>query len=381
MGLDKGLEGRVPAALLPANRKDQLLLLFRLMNFPPLTELALFQNRYNGALRQQLERLAIPFTGIKKSSLETFGMPESLRYSYFPVAHKIFKQYGFSHFEQDPALVNFKQDFLAIRQLAEQNKGRFKDDVLCPCCGERTTIELPEELLHYKYLNENKPVAIAIGLLHFQEFKDNFLEQLSEHLQQFLPALNRVDNPDCLILVEGESEEVAIPILAFRKRFILAQHSIQVFNSKSKEKLEADFLTFRSKYPNRKMICLLDSDARKERANIERIIKDNKHKYRLVFIEAGTFEDLFDLQQSVEILNELYPDGEEILVSDFDAAKDFLTNLKRLMHHKKQAQFDKVLFARTISLRLNIEQIPNAIQEILDIAQDFTRETQFVKNK
>ncbi|MET4108531.1 hypothetical protein ABIB60_003905 [Hymenobacter sp. UYP22] len=381
LGFGNGLANLLPPSLLPRTRREELLLLFRLMNFPPLTELALFQNRYNAALRHQFERLAIAFSAVEKVQAPSFGMPEALRNSYFPVDHELFKRYGLTGFEQEPELTSFKEDFAAIRRLAAANKAHFRDDVICPCCGDKTTIEVPEEVLQYKYLVDNKKLGIAIGLLHLQEFRDNYTQNLAKHLNQFLPELNRIDNPECLILVEGESEEIAIPILAFRKHFILSQRGIQVYNSKSKEKLAADFLTFRAKYPNRKMICLLDSDAKKERDNIERIVKDNKHKYRMVFIEQGTFEDLFELPYAVQTLNELYPDGEEILVSDFDTTKDFLSNVKRIMFQKKQATFDKVAFAKLISLRVDVDQLPTEINQILDIAQDFTRATTYFKNR
>src|SRR5690606_4381929 len=101
-------------------------------------------------------------------------------------------------------------------------------------------------------------------------FVEQYKKDISEKVYSFLPNINKVDHPTCMILVEGESEEWAIPILAFRKQFILSQSNIQVYNSKSKEKLLADFLSFRANYPNRKIICLLDSDAKKEREDLER---------------------------------------------------------------------------------------------------------------
>jgi len=154
---------------------------------------------------------------------------------------------------------------------------------------------------------------------------------------------------------------------------------VQVYNSKSKEKLAADFLSFKSNYPNRKIICLLDSDAVKERDDIQRIIKDHKDKYRIVFIEKGTFEDIFDTEVSIEILNELYPDGEPIIKSDFDTSKDFLTNIKRVLFVKKKAQFDKVLFSKKISLKIDIEKLPKEISEILEIVESFTKPSKFIK--
>lgn len=381
IGLEGGIKNKIPNEILPISKKEQLILLFRLMNFPPLGELALFQNKYNSNLKKQTTNLSIAFSGIDPKQIPEFGMPESLNFSYFHIDHSTFKKYGLHGFENNPNLVENKSDFEKIRALANKNKDKFKDNVICPCCGKKQEIELPEEILQYKYLLENQQLCKKVGLLYLTDFIENYKINLSEKFHSFLPNINRVDNPDCLILVEGDSEEFSIPILAFRTRFILSHHKIQVYNSKSKQKLAADFLSFKSNYPNRKIICLLDSDAKAEKDNIQRIVNEHQDKYRLVFIESGTFEDIFELDLSIEILNELYPDGELIIKTDFDTSKDFLSNIKRVMFDKKKAQFDKVLFAKTISLRMDIEKLPKEIKEIIEIAKDFTKPTNFVKQK
>lgn len=381
IGLKDGIISKLPAELLPATKKEQLILLFRLMNFPPLGELALFQNRFNINVKSQVEKLSIAFSGIEPEKIPSFGMPESLNCSWFHIDHTTFKKYGLEGFEKNPNLSDHKSDFDKIRALSSEKKEDFKDEIICPCCGEKQVIGLPEEILQYKFLLENQLLCKKIGLLYLNDFIENYKQNLSEHFYSFLPNINKVDNPDCLILVEGESEEVSIPLLAFRKRFILSQQNIQVYNSKSKEKLGADFLSFKDKYPKRKMICLLDADAKKERDDIQRIIKDNQDKYRLVFIDKGTFEDLFDLNTSIEILNEMYPEGDLITISDFDTSKDFLPNIQRFLFEKKKAKFDKVLFAKKISLKIDIEKLPKEIAEILKIAEDFTQPKKFVKQK
>lgn len=379
IGLGNGLSELLPPSLIPPTKKEQLQLLFRLMSFPPLGELALFHNHYNAFIKEQAEQLSSAFPGINADKIPSFGMPEALHCSYFHVHHETFKKYGLSGFESNPLLQKYKDEFDAIRRLAIANAGRFDGSLICSCCGEKQTIKLPEEILHYKYLLENLNLAKKVGLAYYGDYVEDYKKNISEKMYSFIPNINKVDNPVCIILVEGESEEWAIPILAFRKRFILSQSNIQVYNSKSKEKLAADFFSFRANYPNRKIICLLDADAKKEREDLERVINNHKDKYRLVFIENGTFEDIFDLDISIEVLNELYPDGDPITKSDFVADKDFLTNMKRVMFQKKKAQFDKVLFAKTIALRMDIDKLPKEIEEILSIAEDFVRPTGFIK--
>jgi len=379
IGLGNGVSDLLPPPLLPATRKEQLLLLFRLMNFPPLGELALFQNHYNAFIKKQAFQLSTAFETIAADKIPSFGMPEALHCSYFHIFHETFKKYGISGFEETPILLQDRGEFEALKQKAAANVDKFSDSIICPCCGEKQTIKLPEEILQYKYLLENLALAKRVGLAYFEDFVEEYKKNISERLYSFIPNINKVDNPACLILVEGDSEEWAIPILAFRKRFILSQSNIQVYNSKSKEKLAADFFSFRANYPNRKIICLLDSDAKRERDDLNRVINDHKDKYRLVFINNGTFEDIFDLSLSIDILNELYPDGEPIVNTDFVAGKDFLSNVNRILFQKKKAQFDKVLFAKTIALRMDIDKLPEEIKDVLAIAADFVNPRTFVK--
>ena len=310
---------------------------------------------------------------------EGFHKSEPLHYSEIQFSHDIFKNVGFDGLTNHEELTEFKGVFAKINKVVSFNHGKLKDETICPCCGEKSDVILPDEILQYKMILEDTQLSTKIGLLYYEDFVENYKKTLSDGIANFFPNLNTVSNPDCLILVEGESEEIAIPILAVRERFILSERKIQVYNSKSKQKLKEDFFNLKEKYPERKIICLLDSDATKERDDIQRVVDGNKNMYRLVFISNGTLEDIFDLQTSIEIINELYSEGETITIDDIDTKKDFLSNMKKLLYHKKKAQFDKVLFAKTISLKLDIKKIPKEIKEILEIAKDFTDDRIFVK--
>lgn len=380
MNLNGHLEKRLSEKTLPKTNKEKLELLFRLMNFPPLQELTLFYRQYVAKLKREIEELGAGFTSIEEVKMPEIGMSEALHYSYFQIDHELFKKYGIAGFSKHRELKQFSKDFSKIITRANAHKDDIKDELICPCCGEKQTISLPKELLQYKLLLGNKAIAEKIGLVYFDEFVDNFKNSLADRFGSFFPNLNTVNHPKYIILVEGESEEIAIPILAFRKRFVLSHSDIQVYNSKSKQKLKDDFFNMKSKYPERKIVCFLDSDAIKERDDINRVISKEQNKYRMVFIENGTFEDLFDLSYSVEILNFLYTEGADILTSDFDPSKDFLSNVKKILYHKKKATFDKVLFAQTIALRINTDTIPKQINEVLNIVKDFSSPTKFLKN-
>lgn len=379
MGMPKGLKGLIPNYLIPGSNKEHLHLILRLMNFPPLAELSLFLGLYNNVIHAQFEKLAIGFSGVDPVKLPNIGLSESLHYSYFHFSHETLKKHGIDAFINHPELIKYKEELENIKKKAFDNKDQFKDTVLCPCCGKKQEVNVGEEILQYKFILLNQELSIKIGLLYQDEFTEKFKENLSEKYYSFLPEINRVDNPECIILVEGESEEASIPLLAFRTRFILSQHGIQVYNSKSKQKLKEDFFSMRSNYPNRKIICLLDADAEKERADIERVIKDQKNKYKLVFIDKGTFEDLFDLDVSIQMLNDLYPGDDAIVLEDFNTSKDFLQNIDKILFTKRKAKFDKVAFAKKISLRMDIEHLPKEIKEIIETAREFTQKGMYFK--
>jgi hypothetical protein len=130
-----------------------------------------------------------------------------------------------------------------------------------------------------------------------------------------------------------------------------------------------------------KMICLLDADAKKESDNISRLIKGNFDKYHLVYIRQGCFEDLFDLSDSIKVLNKIYPDGDEIFLEDFDSNKDFGSNISQILHMKKKARFEKVKFAKAISTSIGADKIPSEIREILDVARKFSIQKNFILDR
>jgi len=194
IGLKNGLLNKIPIEVLPKTKKDELILLFRLMNFPPLGELALFIEQYNQNLKKQVMDLSVAFSGIENTKVESFGMEESLHYSYFHLDHTTFKKYGIDTFEKNPDLITDKSDFIKIRDSAFKNKDKFKDSYICPCCGKTQEIELPEEILQYKLLLENQSLCKKVGLLYLTDFIENYKSNLSEKYYSFLPNINNVSS-------------------------------------------------------------------------------------------------------------------------------------------------------------------------------------------
>lgn len=357
--------------LLPASNIERFGLLYKLMDFPPLTELAIFYNSVYQKYTKRLETLSPLFSGDKKTHFESLNFLMPFHFTLLPFNHSIFKKYGIDKFLEIPKLSQYKDDFELIRKKANESKGLNKGNIVCPCCGEISTIEVPIDALEYKLILENEKIANDIGFIFHSEFSENLINSLAESLSKFMEDINKIDAPNCLILVEGESEEYTLPILALRTKVSLSKEKILVYNSKSKSKVYADFLSFREKFPNLKIVCVLDEDATTEKQDIERLVKDNKNKYELIYIKKGAFEDLFPIELTVNLLNELYPDGADILVTDFDKSKNFDQNIKKILFTKKKAAFDKVKFAKAIAFKLKSEDYPEEINRIFEIALKF----------
>jgi signal transduction histidine kinase len=76
----------------------------------------------------------------------------------------------------------------------------------------------------------------------------------------------------------------------------------------------------------------------------------------------------------------LYPDGPAIDMNDFDTAKDFLSNINRILYEKKKAKFDKVRFARLVPVKIDINKLPQVISNIFAKAELFAKKKKFVTN-
>lgn len=378
IGLPVGIAGVIPSSLVPEKRADQLNLLFRLMNFPPLEELAVFFMAYGAHVNNQVASLSIAFSAIEAPKSLGFKLEGAISGAYYNVDHSTFLRLGLDGLERTLASAEYGGNFSEIKNLASKFKGHISDSLICPCCGNDQEITLPEDVTQFKLLIQDRKLSRAVGLLFVDDYIAAMKKRLSEAFSSFFKDLNQTNHPRCLILVEGDSEESSMPKLALKRGLLLAARGIKVYNSKSKQKLEADFNSFREKFPKMKMVCLLDSDAEKERDSIARVIRGNRDKYHLTYIKKGCFEDLFELALCVRILNDIYPEGEEILISDFDASKDFGKNVKRILHEKKRSVFDKVKFAGKIFSMISADEIPAEICEVFEMAIKFTNKNNFI---
>jgi len=376
ISLNKYLE-LIPENILPDNKVDCIKLIFKLMDFPPLEELSEFFIKYTQKINNEFSILK-PFFRAELDN-KIFNANSVLMFVYHNIDANTFSKHKLEGIKEKLNKPEYDNFFNEIESKANEiSKQISPDKIICSCCGNLQDFYLPEEALQLKLILENRKISNEISLLYLDEYIKSYKNIILKNVVKMLD-LNNVNNPSCLILVEGESEEKSLPVFFIKKGIIIANKNIKIYNCKSKQKVLSSFLDFKEKYPQMKIICLLDSDAVKEARDIARLVKENKDKYHLIHIGKGCFEDLFDINTSVEILNSMYPEGDKISIADFDEAKDFGSNVSKVLHEKKNAKFDKVKFANLISNSVKSENIPKEIEEIISTADNFTIVNKYIE--
>lgn len=358
----------IPSSLELNTKREQLAFFFNIMNIPPLEELYIFFNSYSILIQTQITSLnTILNNNEKKVSLD-LDIPPILNNAYHYFDHDLFAENTWDEIFSNKCFDKYRSTISAIEKKSLQYKGKFKDSFICPCCGEESKILIPDDVIKVRLLLDNRLLYRYLGTIYFDRYISGFMSIVIKNIKEFDNLINSTSHPDCLIMVEGESEEIFLSIAAKKLNINLTDHKIKIFNSKSKQKLLSDFLSLKEKYPKLKIVCLLDSDAVKEKDNIERVIRKKLNKYRLVYIKKGAFEDLFDTEISLDIINELYPNGALITKEDLDQSKEFAKSIDNSLFKIKQEKFDKVKFAKKIAFKIDIENIPKELSNVLELS-------------
>ncbi|OXS55014.1 hypothetical protein B1A99_24860 [Cohnella sp. CIP 111063] len=239
--------------------------------------------------------------------------------------------------------------------------------VICPTCGDyhdQPTIH-HDDILYAHLLEDDPNVQIEIGFNWYEEFRLKVRNEIEKLIRDPSTNINIVKDPTCVILVEGATEELALPQMALRIGMPLSLKNILVLNCKSKEKVLEQFRIIRSNFPELKICVLLDSDAEKEKRELEKMMEGKRDKFSLTFIPKGTFEDLVPLPIVVASLNELYPAEKGYEESDFKSEKGVLHDINHLVWQRGNSKLDKVKFISEAVRRMGEKDVPNLIWELI----------------
>ncbi|WP_407306372.1 TOPRIM nucleotidyl transferase/hydrolase domain-containing protein [Desulfosporosinus sp. SB140] len=242
--------------------------------------------------------------------------------------------------------------------------------VICPECGmQHDNFTIGKDAIFFTHLTSLYPeLLISIGFRYFDDYVRDIEEAITRIIKETPEMLNTVKDAKCIILVEGATEEVAIPQLALKYDRPLAPMKIHVWNSTSKQQVLADFRKIKDNLHDVKICALLDSDANKERIDLERMIKGKKDRYSLKFIEKGTFEDLIPIDYAIKAFNELYNLDKPVKLEDIDQNKEILGQFDRILRNAYAGKLDKVKFIKKAIAYIQKDEIPQLIQELIDDA-------------
>jgi hypothetical protein len=338
----------------------------QVMLFPPLIKLSTF---YNDAYQWHAESAKALLGAVVNINIEfpVYETNFALRFSNRFISEDTFKtKGGIEGLISTSELATIKEELLELNESVPSSK-QLETIMICPHCGEyHDKIEINRDAIVYAHLKTDAKLHAQIGFSFYEAFQQDVNEALVQLSQN--PNINMVKNSKCVILVEGATELNAIPILALRMDKPLATQNIQVVNCQSKEKLLMTFKSLRSSFPNLRICALLDSDAVKEKRDIEKMIAGHLDRFSLSFISKGTFEDLIPLPIIVQVLNTLYPAREPIEVSDFDSEKGIVKQISKTIWNKSNAEFDKVKFINEVVRIMNDEDVPHLLRELINRA-------------
>lgn len=350
----------------------------RKMNFvlcilimPPLLSIGDFYLRaYNEHIRKAELILSTVQNNVVEMPLYRCNIGFGLSNNF--INQEIYRKYGeMNGLIDNPIFLDIKEQLLEIKnECAESNV--LPQNAICPYCGQPHEIVVHKNDIFFAHLLLlHKDTQAKLGLKIMDDYREMYNASYLGAIKDWKKQLNHVVDVKCYILVEGDTEERAIPYMAVKYGKPLSYKGIKVWNSKTKEKVYMDFEKIIKNHPDAKVCVLLDGDAKKQIDNIERMIQGKKNQYALHYIPEGTFEDLIDKDIAITALNTIY--GESAFnKSDFVEGKSFLNQVEKKIHMNSEfGKFDKIQFIEIVMRLSNKDNIPNVVKKVIDDCYKF----------
>jgi hypothetical protein len=191
----------------------------------------------------------------------------------------------------------------------------------------------------------------------------------------------------CFILIEGFTEEIALPIL-YRRLYdrSIIEDCIRIINVKSSGAVR-EFLKLMQKNREDLIIVFVDSDSEGSRdANLTRRslieigFEDAFIDKRFIFIGEREFEDAFSNIAIVRALQSNWPrtDGLDWRQDEIEQLREsvkYSDALQRVVYEQTPedgAKWTKPIFGRVLAETCEIEEIPEEITRLFNLAQEIT---------
>jgi predicted ATP-dependent endonuclease of OLD family len=188
----------------------------------------------------------------------------------------------------------------------------------------------------------------------------------------------------CFILIEGDTEENALPIL-YKTLYgkSLFEDSIQVINVKGNGAIK-EFLKLLSKNRQSLTLILLDSDTNDSTTSrlTEEILQQSGFSsefidQKITYIGQNEFEDAFSNEVIASCLNNTWPKSEgnwtEEDIQDIRNEGKFSKKLKSLIWEEADTEtprWSKPEFGKILAKHCSTDDIPNEIKQIFELARE-----------
>lgn len=207
---------------------------------------------------------------------------------------------------------------------------------------------------------------------------NTILDIFDEHLNEMRSELPPEFLPERLLLVEGQTEAILVPLFAQLHGFDFIDYHILMISGGGANQVAKRFLSFResTRLP---IACLLDGDAESQ---FEIISQHLQHKDLIFSLPSGEFEDTFEITRFVQLLNRYLQSmtGESApsLVEFAPLKKEqFPPELKRtqvlnrIWREKSLGDFDKVEFAEFVAQTIKTRgDVPFDFSSMIEAMED-----------
>lgn len=212
-----------------------------------------------------------------------------------------------------------------------------------------------------KHLIKNKINYTGIINLLPDDIPDNlkFLKSLALKSETWVKKI---------ILCEGITEEILLPVFAKICDYNFAEHGIYVISAGGKNQVVKYFYNFAEslKIP---IFVLLDNDADENLSEIKPRLR-NFDKIHL--LKSGEFEDLLPDNLIIKTLNYAAENISLVSVEDLQNASSKVEFLEEFFRHRGMHEFKKAEFARLV--KENIKDINDVSSEISEIIKEIADE-------
>ena len=184
------------------------------------------------------------------------------------------------------------------------------------------------------------------------------LEYIYERLEKYSKEKKADFCAKLLVIVEGSTEELLLPIFADVMRLNFKQKGIHLISSGGKNQVARIYNKYREKF-NRPIMLILDFDA----VDIANEIKKKLRKQdKLFVISEGEFEDILDKNLICRSINNVYRTTSQVSIKELESELPMVLLLEQIWKEKGFGNFSKLEFAKIIAE--NIESSNDITQTI-----------------